>query len=97
MSADLTVAKTIGWRSGVRGALDVVRPHCARPPTVSTKGIVCRWKATPGKLASSALPSVSAVMPVLSETKNAVLGKVVTAERPETADPAWTMVSLPAR
>ena len=48
-----------------------------RPATVvavsteSTNGTVCLTKTMPGKFASRALPSVSAVMPVLSDTKYA--------------------------
>ena len=39
--------------------------------TESTNGTVCLTKTMPGKFASRALPSVSAVMPVLSDTKYA--------------------------
>ena len=39
---------------------------------VSTNGIVLRWKLMPSNCDSRLLPSISAVMPVRSETKNTV-------------------------
>ncbi len=71
MPASFTVAKTIG-ASPVPWAAE----RSSRATTASTavtlprKGMVCLSKRAPGKFASRALPSVSAVIPVLSDTKN---------------------------
>ncbi len=64
------MVKTIGAPPAVSLERMSAITFCAAS-TVSTNGTVWRRNRTPGKFASNAFPSVSAVMPVLSETKKA--------------------------
>src|SRR5690606_16484660 len=69
-AACLTVMNRSGSRPAAASAAMLATTPLASD-SVTTNGIV-RWKnRMPGKFASSALPRVSAVTPVLSETKYA--------------------------
>lgn len=68
-AAFFIVENTMGARPAASAAA-IVCTTVAAASAVSTKGIVWRSNRKPGKFANRALPSVSEVMPVLSETKN---------------------------